>query len=140
MEQIFLGAHLLILFCILSIILVAHYSGLQWFRGHTPTLGLRSVTRLHTLMWVCLSLMVTTGALLFWPVRNSLLGQTAFWVKMGFILTLFINAFFIGRLMHIATVQTFASLTRNEKILFLSSGLLSLTSWVGAMVSASFLS
>jgi len=139
MGEIFLGAHLLTLFCIFGIILVADYSGFQWFRGSSPTLSLRSVKRLHMLMWIGLLLMVATGSLLFWPEREYLLMRPAFWIKMGFVLTLFINAFFIGRLMHIATVQTFVSLTRNEKILFLTSGLLSLSAWVGVAISATFL-
>lgn len=138
MEQIFFGAHLLILFCIFCVLLVAHYTGFQWFRGLSPTLTLRSVKRLHTVMWICLTLMVVTGAVLFWPQRTSLITQLAFWIKMGFVLTLFINAFFIGRLMHIATVQTFSSLTKNEKLLFLSSGLLSVSAWGGAVVAAAF--
>ena len=61
MEDIALGAHLLTLFYIFAVMLVADYVGFQWFRGTTPTLSLRSVQRLHTLMWFGLGSMVMTG-------------------------------------------------------------------------------
>ena len=139
MEGISLGAHLLTLLYVVGVMLIADYSGFRWFSGAAPTLSLRSVQRLHTLMWVGLLLMITTGALVFWPYHAELLRRQVFWIKMGFVGTLFFNAFFIGRLMHIATVRTFVSLTRNEKMLFIVSALLSLSAWIGAAASAFFI-
>lgn len=135
MEDIALGAHLLTLFYIFAVMLVADYIGFGWFRGTSPTLGLPTVKRLHTLMWIGLVLLVATGVFVFWSQWSTLIHSKLFWIKIGFVIALFLNAFFIGRLMHIATVRTFASLSRNEKILFLFSGLLSLMAWVGTAIT-----
>jgi hypothetical protein len=139
MSGIILGAHIVILFAVVGTILVADYIAMQWFRGTIPTIGSTTVKRLHDAMWVGLGLMILTGALLFWPSRTFLLARPAFWIKMGFVLALVVNGLFIGKLMHIATVRNFASLTRNEKLLMMASGAVSLTAWVGSTISAFFL-
>jgi small-conductance mechanosensitive channel len=83
--------------------------------------------------------MVLTGFMIFWPMREFLLSRTQFYVKMAFVLTLFINSFVIGKLQVIATKRTFASLTPQEKVPLFLSGAVSTTCWILTIVAAFFL-
>jgi hypothetical protein len=139
MEDIVLGVHIITLFVVASIILIADYNAFQWFRGSVPALNRASVIRQHRYIWIGLCAMLITGATLFWFSRDVLLNRPAFFVKMAFVLILLVNGALIGRLMQIATVRSFASLTRNEKMLVIASGALSTIGWFGALTSAFFL-
>lgn len=76
---------------------------------------------------------------MFLTYQDYLLTVPVFYVKMGFVATLIVNAFFIGRMMHIASTQPFASLSRNKQVPLLISGVVSVVCWIGAIVSATLL-
>lgn len=139
MEDIILGIHLITLCIVAGIILIADYNAFTWFRGNVPALNSASVARQHRYMWIGLGVMILSGMALAWFSRDELMHRPAFLVKMAFVLILCANGALIGRLMHIATVRSFASLSRNEKILVIASGALSTIGWLGATLTAFFL-
>lgn len=83
--------------------------------------------------------MITTGFLLALPSWTYRLQQPVFYVKMGFVLVLVINAFAIGKLARLAATKPFASLTKEEQRTLLISGALSGISWVASASIGLFL-
>lgn len=120
-------------FCI---IFLADKQGFAWIRGKKETLDPKRTRRLHVFTWIGLSSLLVTGAFLFWPLREYLVRQPLFGMKMLFVLALFINAVLIGRLMHVATERTFVSLSWEERIPLFVSGAISTFSWLGALIVA----
>ncbi len=76
--------------------------------------------------------MIATGVFLTLPAWTYRLQDPAFYVKMGFVLVLVVNAFAIGKLSEVAAERSFSSLQASQKRTLLLSGVLSATSWVGA--------
>ncbi|MEK7134772.1 MAG: hypothetical protein AAB805_00615 [Patescibacteria group bacterium] len=120
-------------FCV---IFLADKQGLAWIRGKKETLDPKWTRTLHQLAWAGLLALLATGAFLFWPRREYLLGQPLFAIKMLFVLALLINAILIGRLMHVATERPFRTLSFNERVPLFVSGAISLFSWLGALIAA----
>lgn len=139
MEQIALTIHLGTLLFLIPIILYTDAQGLLWVRGVRSTLPLRTTIVLHRLVILGLVSMITSGGIMFLTYQDYLLTVPVFYVKMGFVATLVVNAFFIGRVMHIASTQPFASLSRNKQVPLLISGVVSVVCWIGAIVSATLL-
>lgn len=136
MENIFLFAHLAFLATAAVGILIADASAFQWLRGKKDIVPHAVLILAHYIVTVALVGLVATGLYLFWPLRNYLLSTPLFYVKMAFVVTLIINSLAIDRLMHIATIQSFNSLTPTKKILLLISGTVSMVCWVGAAIVA----
>ncbi|MBP6888900.1 MAG: hypothetical protein KBC21_04365 [Candidatus Pacebacteria bacterium] len=135
MAEIITPIHLLILaFTVWQIISADHF-GIKWITGKVKVLDLSLVKKYHNRTWLGLVLMITTGVILFLPEREALLSKPQFIVKMGFVVALVINGFFIGFLQNIATTKTFASLTFKEKMSLIISGTVSTLSWLGATVA-----
>ncbi|MDB5225189.1 MAG: hypothetical protein JWL87_141 [Candidatus Adlerbacteria bacterium] len=116
--------------------LYADSQALAWLRGKKDVLLHQHILRAHHVVSVALSLIILTGLILFWPMRDYLLGQPLFWMKMAFVGALVINAFVIEKLMHLPTRGSFASLTKKQKIPLMLSGAVSAASWVGAAILA----
>ena len=113
--------------------------GFNWMRGKVQTLDAVEVKKYHRGSWIGLSLMVTTGLFLFYPLREFLLARPQFYLKMAFVITLVCNGFVIGKLQHIATEKPFASLSTKQKLPLFISGAVSTLSWLGAIACAFFL-
>jgi hypothetical protein len=130
--------HLTTLALTALVILYSDHKGFQYFRGTTPTLSLSFVTWSHRLVWTGLILMILSGFFLMLPAWKFYLSEPTFFVKMGFVLTLCVNAFFIGKLSPLTIERTFEELPTDLKKTLLVSGALSGVGWVGAAVIGYF--
>lgn len=137
--DIFLPLHLITLLFTVWTIFQSDHLGIEWVRGREAILSGEELRVLHKRMWTGLSLMVTTGFLMFWPMREFLLGRPQFYVKMSFVLTLTVNGFAIGHLQKIAVTRPYRTLSAKEKAPLFISGAISTISWLGAAVMAFFL-
>ncbi len=134
-----LPLHLLSLAYVAWNIFHADHMGFSWVRGKVHTLDEKRVRKYHRGTWVGLVLMITTGVLLFIPMREYLLGRPQFFMKMAFVFTLICNGLVIGTLQKTATSRPYASLTSKEKAPLFISGAISTICWIGAAVTALFL-
>lgn len=125
-------------FLIASVIFADHKAFL-WVLGKKDTLPEKMMLRIHHGMYVGLGIMILTGVYMFLPLKEYLLYETAFQVKMGFLGTLLLNSIVIGKLMHTATTHTFASLKKKTRLLFLLSGGISTASWISVIIAANLL-
>jgi hypothetical protein len=110
----------------------ADHEALAWLRGKKDTLFHGHLLQAHHLVAYALSAIIVSGLLLFWPMRDYLLAQPLFLLKIGFVAALVANSFAIERLMHMPTRHSFRSLTRRQKFPLMLSGAVSLGSWVAA--------
>lgn len=124
----------------ISLVVLADGVGLLWVIGKIQRLPKLFMFWTHRLIWVGFTASIASGAYLFWDLRDYLLETPAFLTKMGFVLALFINSFFISKhLKRALEAESFAHLERPEKIKFFISGAVSSVSWVAVFVSAQFL-
>lgn len=123
----------------LGAVLWADHYAFLWIRGTRETLDQKTMTRLHTLVWVCLFGMILSGALLFYPYKDLLVTLLAFRFKMLCVLLLLMNSFAIHTLLPLAIQKPFRELTQKEKIMLTLSGLISTSAWIGAFVFANML-
>jgi hypothetical protein len=130
--------HLTTLALTAIVILYSDHKGFQYFRGTTPTLSHSFVTWSHRLVWTGLSLMILSGFFLVLPIWEYYLADPVFFIKMGMVLTLCVNAFFIGKLSPLTTERTFEELPSDLKKTLLISGALSGIGWVGAAIIGYF--
>ena len=131
--------HVAFVFLTLALVLTADGHGLLWLTGYLDTLPRQRMERLHRLIWLGLAVIILSGAIMFTFYQEYLVTVTAFWVKMGFVLALLINAFVIGRLAPLSYNRPFILLTYDERLPLFISGAVSVTAWVGAIVAAQFL-
>jgi uncharacterized membrane protein len=124
--------HLITLALTALVILYSDHKGFQYFWGSLETLPRSFVTWSHRLVWTGLILMILSGFFLMLPAWEYYLADPVFFVKMGFVLTLVVNAFFIGRLSLLTTERAFQELPSDLKKTLLVSGALSAAGWVGA--------
>ncbi len=127
-----------LIFSVIGIFLADHQA-FNWFSGKTPTLDKKILLKYHHTVLLGLSLMIITGATLFWPMREYLLQNFVFGVKMFFVAVLIVNSFFIGRLMNVAVEKPYSMLSRRERLPLMLSGIVSTIGWLGAFISANFL-
>lgn len=130
--------HLIILGLTAVVILYADHEAFEYFRGKKQVLVAKSIHRLHVLVWCGLIGMIMTGVVLTIPTWEYRLTQPEFYIKMGLVLTLVVNASFISKVSGIATKMPFAELSKNEKVVLLVSGAVSAVCWVGATVIGYF--
>ncbi len=116
-------------------VLFADHLAFDWVRGKKATLDPRPLHIAHWIVTVGLSCLILSGLCLFWPMREYLVSQPLFWLKMLFVCALVINSFFIERFMS-AVEKPFATLTRNERLPLMISGAVSTCSWLGAIAVA----
>lgn len=129
--------HLGVLLITVIAIVYSDYLGLAYMRGKKETLSVSKVVLLHRFIWVGIILMILTGIVLISSSWEYWLQNPVFYIKMGFVCILIINSIFIGKLSHIATEQSFASLETEQKSVLLLSGALSVIGWIGS-ISVSF--
>ena len=128
--------HISSLVFVVVITLLADSEGFSWLLGKKEMLNEKVVHKLHKFMWLGLLLMIFTGFIMFWPLREYLLTHTPFQIKMAFVLALLINAVFIGKLSKVASEKPFKELSKKQKFLLLVSGMVSFVGWIGAIISA----
>lgn len=131
-----LTLHVLSVIFSFCVVIFSDKVGFSWIRGKKQTLEHKTVRMLHILTWVGLLALIITGVILFWPFKNYLLHQPLFIIKMLFVAALVVNAFLIGKLMHVATEKPFQSLTFSEITPLVLSGTISIFSWFGALIIA----
>ncbi len=118
---------------------MADSSAFAWLRGKREVVGRETLFVAHWVVTAALAGLILTGLTLFWPMRDYLLAQPLFWVKMIFVSALVINSFFIEYLMHTAAHHSFKSLSHRQKVPLMVSGAISTVSWLGAGITAVFL-
>lgn len=131
--------HLISLTFVVVCVFLSDKMAMSWIRGTKQTLPENKLHLFHRLVWLGLGLMIVTGFFMFWERRDYLLHRPAFLVKMFFVGLLFINSFFVGKLLPIAIIRPYASLTMKEKIPLFLSGVISTVSWVSAAILAFFI-
>ncbi len=124
--------HLPILAFTALVILYSDHQGFEYFRGKKQTLSLNFIHWAHILVWIGLIGMILTGAALLIPQWEFMLQRPEFYVKMGFVGVLIVNAFAIHKLSRIAGERPFTLLTRAERHTLMISGGLSTLGWVGS--------
>lgn len=139
MEQIALTIHITTATALIGLVVATDLYGLLWVIGRRTTLSRRTLTVLHRLVWTGLTVMIASGGVMFLTYREYLLTVPAFFVKMGFVAALLINAVVIGRHLHLAAERPFAEVSRRERRSLYISGVVSTGSWVGAILAARML-
>lgn len=139
MSDIILPIHLISLAFVFWNVVNADHMGFNWVRGKTPTLDKNTVKKYHYGSWIGLLLMITTGLILFWPMRDYLLARQQFLIKMVFVVALIVNGLVIGNLQERAITNKFEDLSFKEKLPLFISGAVSTISWLGAFTMAFFL-
>ncbi|NBV77262.1 hypothetical protein EBR66_03825 [bacterium] len=124
--------HLIALSFVFLTMVISDIQAVQWFFGKKQVLSEEHLRRSHYAMWAGLIAMIVSGMFLAYPEADYLLHNVYFIAKLLFVATLIVNAVLIGRIMHIATTTPFATLSSHEKIVLLSSGAMSLVSWIAA--------
>lgn len=139
MIDIVLPIHVIVLALTVVVMFLSDNEAFSWLRGEKEILDEVKIHKYHTFMSIGLGLIIVTGFILFWPMREFLLKRPQFYIKMVFVLVLIANSFFIGRLMPVAFTRGYKSLAFKEKIPLFVSGAASVVSWVGATIAAFFL-
>lgn len=119
-------------------ILYSDHKGLMYMLGRHEVLPERFVVLSHRLVWIGLIGMLVTGASLVAPSWEYRLTQGVFYIKMGLVLVLVMNAVAIGKLSEVATHTPFSQLSLEQKRTLLVSGTLSGTGWLGAAIIGFF--
>jgi Zn-dependent protease with chaperone function len=130
--------HVTILAVTAIAIAVADHYGLQYMRGVAPLLNARTTHILHYIVWVGLSGMIITGALLVAPALSYYAAEPAFIVKMCMVLALVVNGIAIGILSRHAYQTPFAQLAISTKRALFVSGAVSTSCWIGAALIGYF--
>lgn len=136
MYSIILTTHIITACALIAVVLYSDHYGLGWMRGKHEVLSATKLHRLHRTIYVGLGVMIITGLYMFWPVREYLLTETTFLVKMGLVITLIINSIFIGKVGAKATHTSFASLTTKERVPLFIIGAVSSFCWAGTIIAA----
>lgn len=130
--------HLLSLLITIPFILYSDHLGFLYLLGKKETIDLRTTKKLHTAVFIGLSLLYITGFFLTLPAWEFYIKDPLFLLKMFFVLTLTINGFFIGATMKVASNKNFNSLTKRYKATLVLSGLISATCWLGSFIIGYF--
>lgn len=136
LQHFLLYLHLIALCGALVGISMADHAGFGWIRGSVATLEGVAMDQLHMLVAFSLSFLIVTGIWLAWPMREFVLHDIFFLMKMVFVGILVVNAVLIEYLMPVATQMPFAAVPVRRKLALFASGALSTTSWFGAIVTA----
>ena len=126
--------HVVAIFVTGLCVLYSDEQGLMWMLGKKETLNAKRIEVLHAVVSIGLALVILTGGLKALTALSYYLSNPLFIVKMGFVLVLIVNGFFIGKLSALATTRTFASLSPKERLPLLVSGAASVLGWGGALI------
>lgn len=138
-SDIILPLHIGVLLYALWNIFHADHLGFTWMTGNIDVLEEEDIRKYHRRVWIGLVGMMVTGFIMFWPMREYLLGRWQFLLKISFVLALVANGFAIGSIQKVATKKWYKELTMREKLPILLSGAVSTVGWVGAAIMAFFI-
>lgn len=119
-------------------ILYADHMGYQYFTGKRLHLNHERTVILHRIVWVGLIGMIVSGYLIAAPQWDYLRSEPVFFVKLGLVLVLVMNALVIGKMAHLTSDRAFAELPADVRRAFMISGALSAIGWIGAAVIGYF--
>jgi hypothetical protein len=136
LHTIAFGVHLLALAVAACGVVIADKIGFSWIRGKVRTLSPRTLHILHETLSYSLAALILSGLYLFWPMREYLLQQNLFLLKMLFVAVLVINSVVIDRLMLVATKVPFTAISGKGKVVLFISGAISFACWAGAALAA----
>lgn len=128
--QLVLGSHIGAFVWSVCGIVAADSQGARWLLGWRDTLNARYLHFWHRWVWVGIAVSVASGFYMFWPVREYLITQPTFLLKVSLVLVLCLNALFIGKHMLVAATQPFATLAWPQKRALLASGAVSTLCWM----------
>lgn len=134
MGEIVLLLHLITLGLTAIVIALSDWEAFSWIRGKKEFLDEAKIRMHHKLVSAGLALMILTGFLLFWPMRDYITEVPKFYAKMFFVGLIVVNSFFINKLMPVAFTRKFSELTSRERLPLLASGAASAIGWVGATI------
>ncbi len=117
-------------------ILIADHAAFEWLTHKRDVVGKRELFASHWIVSLGLAGLVLSGLYLFWPMRDYLLLQPLFWLKMAFVAALIVNSFFIEYLMHTASHTAWRHLSIRQRAPYIISGGASTLSWLGALFVA----
>lgn len=117
-------------------LLYADKVGFSWMRGRIEVVPRRTLAVLHDVVSLALIALLLSGLYLFWPMRDYLLYQGLFYIKMTFVVLLVINSIAIDNLMHTAAYTPFRAVPARQRAGLLVSGGLSFLCWAGAGFTA----
>ncbi len=130
--------HLFSLILTAPVIIYADHMGFMYLTGRAQTLSAQKVVWIHRLVTLGILLLIITGVWITIPRWQFLFQEPLFYTKLAFVVALFINGLFIGKLMHKATTTPFALLSTDEKRVLILSGAVSGISWVATVLIAFF--
>lgn len=120
----------------ITAVIIADLQAILWAMGKLPALKPQRLKVLHNVVSTGLLVSITSGFIMFLPLREYLVTVEAFWVKLAFVGVLIINSFVIARHMHIPTTRTFSSLSKKARRPLFLSGAASGVSWIVVFASA----
>ena len=126
--------HILSIGFALALIILADKEGFAWMRGKKELINISLTHLIHRLTWTAILVLIVTGSILTYPMREYLFQEPLFIMKLLFVSVLVFNGILIGRLMKVAENRTFDSLSKKEKLQLLASGGFSFISWAGAFI------
>jgi uncharacterized membrane protein len=139
LEQIIVPLHIASILFVLFFTVRADHMGLRWIMGKDSVLNPVKVERYHKMVWIGLGALIVTGITLFIPLRDYLLTNPRFFVKMWFVGMLVINGVAIGILSKVAVHKSFKELSQKTKIQLFATGAISTICWLGAILGGIFL-
>ncbi len=119
-------------------IIRSDFSGLLWILGKKEKLEIEKLEKFHKYVWIGLLGLIATGIFLVLQ-KSYLLEDFNFRLKMFFVFVLFVNSFFIGNKMKLASENSFKDLSLQNKVLIFIFGAISTISWISAFVLAKML-
>lgn len=126
-----LTIHLTILSLTILVIIFSDFNGLLWLLGRKQQLSKKLFTVLHWLVSIGLVGMILTGGYMAYGYGTEVLFKNyVFGTKMFFVAMLVINAYLIGKHMHLSFEKPFKELSRKEKQVLMISGLVSTSAWI----------
>lgn len=117
------------------LVIISDFYGFLWIIGKLKNLKLNVLVWMHKLVFIGLFGLIATGLSMLY-FNHEFFTNYIFFIKMFFVLVLFLNAFRIGAEMTIPARKTFKELTKKEKKKMLSVGLTSFVSWVSVLFLA----
>ena len=133
-----LTVHLIAVALALLMVLLADKEALAYMRGKSLTITKARAKLYHVITWIILLTLIGSGLWLLLPRWQYEITNPLFIVKMLFVGILLTNAFLIGRLMEVAFVKPWATLTEDEKLPLVMSGMISGFSWLATVIVAFF--
>lgn len=137
--HLLLGVHIGAFLVNIALVIVADCHAASWLFGWQQTLSRRLMTWLHRIIGVGLAVSIVSGFFLFLSHAEYLLAVPSFYVKIGLVAALVVNAFVIGRHVDVASEKPFRLLTAAERRLLFVSGAVSTMGWVGVCMAAQLL-